>query len=152
MHVLRVTKFPRVVRGGGGTLGAVVPLRCNISRDPGPRIYVSAKRLLPIPLFLGQPPPSLFLFRSIVIMETIILRSPSFRRFFVLTSTLSPSLPFHSSPLIPPSISQNSVRARHPLPLLSIYLSIYLSIHLSIYIRSSFSFSFPVMPAADFGG
>ena len=89
---------------GVGTPGAVVPLRCNISRDPGPRIYVSAKRLLPIPLFLGQPPPSLFLFRSIVIMETIILRSPSLRRFFVLTSTPSPvslslSLPFHSSSL-----------------------------------------------------
>lgn len=33
-----------------------VPLQCNISRDPVPRIYVSAKRLLAIPLY-PRPPP-----------------------------------------------------------------------------------------------
>lgn len=66
-----------------------VPFQCNISRDPVPRIYVSAKRLLPIPLY-PRPPPTLALYPtlpepvspfplplSIVIMETIILLSPS---------------------------------------------------------------------------
>lgn len=60
--------------------------RCDHSRVLGPRIYVSAKRLLPIPfhaisglyrpLHVHSPHP-LLLFRSIVIMETIILLSLS---------------------------------------------------------------------------
>lgn len=88
-----------------------VPFQCNISRDPVPRIYVSAKRLLPIPLY-PRPPPTLALYPtlpepvspfplplSIVIMETIILlspssssvrlRSPSLSLYFSISLTIS---------------------------------------------------------------
>lgn len=98
--------------------------RCDISKVLGPRIYVSAKRLLPIPFpaipglypvaslstfrVLPHRPilpcptprpsshsPSLFLFRSIVIMETIILPSPrasfSIPRFAAVHTTVAPT-------------------------------------------------------------
>lgn len=57
--------------------------------------------------------PSLFLFRSIVIMETIILRSPSSLRFFLLTPTISLRLCIHTA-TTSPSLPLSSAKTRYP--------------------------------------
>lgn len=103
-----------------------LPFGVIFRADPGPRIYVSAKRLLPIPFSQASLPPSLFLFRSIVIMETIILLS------------LSPSLP--------QTLLRSNLRdlASSPLHLLPKLAS-------RIYIRSSFSSPSLFVSIADFG-
>lgn len=103
-----------------------LPFGVIFRADPGPRIYVSAKRLLPIPFSQANLPPSLFLFRSIVIMETIILLS------------LSPSLP--------QTLLRSNLRdlASSPLHLLPKLAS-------RIYIRSSFSSPSLFVSIADFG-
>lgn len=101
-HYPRSYEIPRWVRPRRRR--SSVPLRRNISRDLVPRIYVSAKRLLPIPLYprpyrhpcaLPYPTRAVSPFPlplSIVIMETIILLSP-----WLLFSPIALSLPFAPS-------------------------------------------------------
>lgn len=141
-HIIHgVGKFPCVGNTTTGKRGLSpflphlpLPFGVIFRADPGPRIYVSAKRLLPIPFSQASLPPSLFLFRSIVIMETIILLSLSlFLAQTLLRSNLRDlaSLPPPSALHLPP-LSQNSLASR-------------------IYIRSSFSSPSLFVSIADFG-